>query len=107
MFGCLVVWLLVVRHLLLLYSNVSSYPFLSFGICFTFYTLIDVTPFRFLVGLSGPSPLFPEGLFKPSPLFRDGVKFCKPRCGMNVFKGEEEEENDGGDGGEEQGGEKR
>ncbi|GMI14589.1 hypothetical protein TrVE_jg10547 [Triparma verrucosa] len=79
---------------------------LSFGICFTFYTLIDVTPFRFLVGLSGPSPLFPEGLFKPSPLFSDGVKFCKPRCGMNVFKGEEEEENDGGDGGEEEGGEK-
>ncbi|GMH65073.1 hypothetical protein TrLO_g5202 [Triparma laevis f. longispina] len=77
---------------------------LSFFLCFAFYTLIDVTPFRFLVGLSGPSPLFPEGLFKPSPLFSDGVKFCKPRCGMtekwNCCKdeegGDEDEDDDGG-----------
>ena len=67
---------------------------LSFGICFLLYTLIDVTPFRVLVGLSGPSPLFPDGLFRPSPLFADGVKFCKPWCGwkkMQVRRAERSE----------------
>ena len=64
---------------------------LSFALSFAFYILIDVTPFRFLVGLTGPSPLFPDGLFKPSPLFKDGVKFCKPWCGLEYETSHEDD----------------
>ncbi|GMI19101.1 hypothetical protein TeGR_g2250, partial [Tetraparma gracilis] len=63
---------------------------LSFLICFGMYTLIDVTPFRVLLGLTGPSPLFPKGLFKPSPLFAEGVKFCKPYCGLKKMEEDEQ-----------------
>ncbi|GMH46596.1 hypothetical protein TrRE_jg4426, partial [Triparma retinervis] len=65
---------------------------LSFALSFAFYILIDVTPFRFLVGLTGPSPLFPDGLFKPSPLFKEGVKLCKPWCGLEYNTSDEDEE---------------
>jgi len=62
---------------------------LSFALSFAFYICIDITPFRFLVGLTGPSPLFPDGLFRPSPLFKHGVKMCKPWCGMDYDKPED------------------
>ena len=64
---------------------------LTFGLSFAFFTLIDVTPLRFLVGLTGPSPIFPDGLFRPSPLFSDGVKCCKPWCGL-TYSDEDEDE---------------
>ena len=61
----------------------TSMCVVSFVLCFAFYTLIDVTPFRVLVGLTGPSPLFPKGLFKPSPLFPRGLKCGERLCGYD------------------------
>ena len=76
---------------------------LTFFLCFLFYTLIDVTPLRFMVGLSGPSPLFPKGLFKPSPMFPYGIDVRRVYCGFRAGgegssdDGYDENKNKGGD----------
>ena len=39
-----------------------------------------------LVGLTGPSPLFPKGLFKASPLFPRGIRCGERLCGYDSSK---------------------